>query len=175
MKKYSINIIPGVVVLLILLLNSCGSVKYSLSGASIHPDAKTVSVQYIQNNAPIINAQLSQLLTEELKDKFVSQTSLSLINGNGDLDFEGEITGYETKPMAIQNNDVAALNRLTITIRIKFTNSKDPDSKYDFDKSFSQYQDYESQFDLSQVEGDLVTKIVEQLVEDIFNESVVNW
>ena len=157
------------------LISACSLPKYSLSGASIHPDAKTVSIQYIQNNAPLVNPQLSQELTEALKDKFVSQTNLSLINREGDLEFSGEVINYQTKPMAIQENDIAALNRLTITIRIKFVNKKDPDSKYDFDKTFSRYDDYQSDKDLSQVEGDLIVKIIEELVEDIFNESVVNW
>jgi len=163
-----------VVIIITHLLQSC-NVTYSLSGASIPPEAKTISVQYFQNNAKLINPQLSQELTDALKDKFVSQTSLSLVNGVGDLDFEGEITGYSTKPMAIQNNDVAAVNRLTITVKVKYVNSKDPDSKFDFEKSFSRYEDYDSQNDLSSVEADLTEKIIEQLVQDIFNESVVNW
>ncbi len=162
------------VIIISQLFHSC-QVKYSLSGASIPPEAKTISVQYFQNNAKLINPQLSQQLTDALKDKFVSQTSLSLVNGVGDLHFEGDITGYATKPMAIQNDDVAAVNRLTITIRVKYVNSKDPDSKFDFEKSFSRYEDYDSQNDLSAVEGDLTEKIIEQLVQDIFNESVVNW
>lgn len=162
------------VIIISQLFYSC-EVTYSLSGASIPPEAKTISVQYFQNNAKLINPQLSQQLTDALKDKFVSQTSLNLVNGVGDLHFEGDITGYATKPMAIQNDDVAAVNRLTITIRVKYVNSKDPDSKFDFEKSFSRYEDYDSQNDLSAVEGDLTEKIIEQLVQDIFNESVVNW
>jgi len=164
-----------ITIVIIILIGACSLPKYSLSGASIHPDAKTVSIQYIQNNASLINPQLSQEITEALKDKFVSQTNLKLVNGNGDLDFSGELVSYQTKPMAIQENDVAALNRLTVTIRIKFINVKDTESKYDFDKTFSRYDDYQSNKDLSQVEADLIVKIVEQLVEDIFNESVVNW
>ncbi len=161
-------------VVLLSVFTSC-SIKYSLSGASIPPEAKTVSVQYFENNAKLKNPLLSQQLTDAIKDKFVSQTDLNIVNGYGDLDFEGEIIDYSTKPMAIQGNDVAALNRLTITIRVKYTNSKDPDSKYDFDKTFSRYEDYDSNFDLSQVENELTEKIIEQLVQDIFNESVVNW
>lgn len=155
------------------LFVSCGTVKYSFSGASIPPEAKTVSVQYIANNASIINPQLSQELTDAIKDKFQSQTSLKLINGVGDLDFEGEITGYNVKPVAIQGGDVAAKNRLTITIRMKYANPIDP--KYEFEKSFSRYEDYDSNQDLRSVEDEITEKIIEQLVEDVFNESVVNW
>lgn len=158
-----------------LIMQSCFTVNYSLSGASIPPEAKTVSIDYFNNNAPLVNPLLSQSLTDELKDKFISQTSLKLVSGNGDLHFEGEITGYSTKPMAIKENDIAAENRLTITVRVKYTNSKDPDAQFDFDKSFSRFENYSSSFDLSQVETELTEKIVEQLIEDIFNESVVNW
>ncbi len=178
MKTFSIiqtKILSITILVLTLSFHSCFTVSYSLSGASIPPEAKTVSVNYFQNNAPLINPLLGQTLTDELKDKFVSQTSLRLVNGVGDLHFEGEITGYDTKPMAIKENDVAAENRLTITIRVKYTNSKDPDAKFDFDKSFSRFENYSSTYDLSEVESELVEKIVIQLVEDIFNESVVNW
>jgi hypothetical protein len=176
MKNTPQNNIPVLVLALFLMfgLQQC-KISYTTSGASIPADARTVSVNYFPNNAPLVNPQLSQTLTDALKDKFISQTSLTLVNGVGDLHFEGEITRYETKPMAIQENDVAAENRLTITVRVKYVNSKDPDSKFDFDKTFSRFENYSSTFDLSQVEEELTGKIVDQLVEDIFNESVVNW
>lgn len=122
-----------------------------------------------------MNPALSQEFTDALKDKFVSTTSLKLIIGTGDLNFEGEITDYNTKPIAIQQNDVAAMNRLTITIRVKYTNAKDPLAKYDFDKTFTRYEDYDSSKDLGSVETDLTKKIVDQIVDDVFNQSVVNW
>ncbi len=161
--------------ILMFAFQQCSVVSYGLSGASIHPEAKTISVNYFQNNAPLVNPQLSQKLTDGLKDKFVSQTSLVLVNGIGDLHFTGEITGYATKPMAIKEGDVAAENRLTVTIRVTYVCSKDPEATFDFDKTFSRYQDYSSEKDLNQVETELTEIIVEQLVEDIFNESVVNW
>jgi len=159
----------------LFVMQQCITVKYGMSGASISPEAKTVSVKYFQNNAPLVNPQLSQLLTEELKDKFQSQTNLSLVNGIGDLHFEGEIIDYSTKPMAIKENDIAAENRLTITVRVKYVNSKDPNSTFDFDKTFTRFEDYSSTYDLTQVETELSETIAEQLVQDIFNESVVNW
>jgi len=146
-----------------------------MTGASISPDVKTVSVQYFPNNALLINPALSQQFTDALKDKFVSLTSLKLINGTGDMNFEGEINDYNTKPKAILENDVAAMNRLTISIRVKYTNMKDSDSKYDFDKIFTRFEDYESSKDFGSVEADLTKKIIDQIVEDVFNQSVVNW
>lgn len=160
-------------ILLILAAFSCVHIKYSTSGASIPTAAKTFSVQLFENNASIVNPSLSQLLTDELRNKLESQTSLKPINGFGDLDFTGSITGYEVRPVAIQGDDVAAKNRLTITLKVKYSNALDP--KYEFDKSFSRYEDFDGNSDLSQVEGNLVPLIVEKLVQDIFNESVVNW
>src|SRR6187551_2164284 len=98
---------------------------YSFTGASISPDVKTVSIQLFPNRAPIVQPSLSNAFTEKLKDKFVSETNLSLVKDNGDLNFEGAITDYNTQPTAITGNDNASLNRLTITVSVKFTNTKD--------------------------------------------------
>lgn len=147
-----------------------------MTGASISPDVKSVSVAFFQNRAPIVNPTLSQEFTEKLKDKFISQTSLDMISGDGDLMFEGEITGYDTKPIAITGNnqtDRASLNRLTVTVKVKFVNQKD--EKSNFDQQFVAYEDYNSELGLDAVEGDLIPLIIEKLVEDIFNRSVVNW
>ena len=156
-------------------LNSC-KVNYRLTGASLSAGEKTISVSYFPNRAPIVNPTLSQELTEKLKDKFIAQTSLNMISDDGDLIFEGDIVGYDTKPIAITGNeqtDKAALNRLTITVNVKFTNQKDP--KNSFESKFSAYEDYGSEKGLDAVEGELVPLILEKLIEDIFNRSVVNW
>jgi len=160
---------------LFITLTNC-KVHYGVTGASISPDVKTISVAYFPNRAPIVNPTLSQELTEKLKDKFISQTSLEMIRGDGDLIFEGEIIGYDTKPIAITGNnqtDKASLNRLTITVKVKFVNVKEP--KNNFDSQFTAYEDYSSDKGLDAVEGDLVPLILEKLIEDIFNRSVVNW
>lgn len=157
------------------LFTSC-KVHYGFTGATITPDMKTISVDYFPNRAPIVNPTLSQGLTEKLKDKFISQTSLNMVSADGDLSFEGEITGYETKPIAITGNaqsDKASLNRLTITVKVKFVNQKAP--KNNFDAQFMAYEDYSSDQGLDTVEGDLVPLILEKLIEDIFNRAVVNW
>ncbi|MCX6270157.1 MAG: LptE family protein [Bacteroidetes bacterium] len=119
-------------IVLSLGLTSCGF--YSFTGASIPPEAKTISIQYFPNNAPTIVPTLSQTFTDMLKDKFTNQTSLKLIPRNGDLQLEGEITKYEITPVAIQGNDQAALGRLTITINVRFQNK------------YSEAQNYESSF-----------------------------
>ena len=151
---------------------SC-KVSYSFSGVTIPPEITTCSVQDFPNRAPVVQAQLSQKFADALKDKIQAQTNLNLINGFGDVDFSGEIRNYETRPTAITGNETAALNRLTITVRVKYTNSHDPEQ--DFDTSFSRYEDYDSSKNLAQVEDELITLILEVLIEDVFNRAFVNW
>jgi hypothetical protein len=160
-----------VVLLSFCLLNSCGI--YTFSGASIPAEAKTVSVQYFPNNAQLVNPLLSTSLTNALNDMFVNQTTLQSVAQNGDLALEGEITGYTTSPIAITGNQTAAMNRLTVTVNVRFTNKYD-ESK-NFEQNFSQYQDYPSGQDLSSVQDVLVETIVQDLCQDIFNKAVVNW
>lgn len=165
---------PGVFLLLffsLVLLESCGI--YSFSGASIPPEVKTVSIQYFPNNATLVQPTLSQVFTEKLKDKFLSQTNLSLVAKEGDMQFEGAITDYKIAPMAPQSNDQAALNRLTITVNVKFTNKKN--EKQNFETAFSRFAEYSSEKNLSEVETTLIESISDQLVGDIFNKTVINW
>lgn len=159
------------VLLLGVMLVSCGI--YSFSGASIPAEAKTVSVQYFPNNAQLVNPLLSNTITNALNDMFVNQTTLQSVAQNGDLALEGEIVGYSTSPIAITGNQTAALNRLTVTVNVRFTNKYD-ESK-NFEQTFSQYQDYPSGQDLNSVQGVLVDQIVEDSCQDIFNKAVVNW
>ncbi len=151
---------------------SC-KVSYSFQGASIAPEIESFSVQYFQNRAPVVQAQLSQVFTDALRDRIEGQTRLELVTGFGDVDFSGEISNYETRPTAITGDEVAALNRLTITIKVKYTNSLYPDES--FDTSFSRYEEYPSSQALADVEGELIESIVNQLVNDIFNRAFVNW
>ena len=148
-------------------------ISYSFSGASISPAVKTASIQYFQNRAPLVQPGLSQYITDALIDKCKAQTSLKIVNGMGDVNFEGEIIDYNTRPITVSADARAAMNRFTVTVKVKFTNSVDPDLS--FDKNFSRYEDYDSNLNLSQVESDLVQKIVELVVEDIFNSAFVNW
>jgi hypothetical protein len=154
------------------LFPSC-KIKYSLSGVNIDPLIKTISIQHFPNRAPVVQAQLSQLFTDALIDKVQGQTNLELVSLLGDVDFSGEIRNYETRPVAISGNETAALNRLTISVRVKFTNSINPDESYD--SQFSRYEDYPSSQNLADVEDELIQLIVEQLIEDIFNKAFVNW
>lgn len=146
---------------------------YSFTGASIPVEAKTISIKQFPNFASTVNPQLSQKLYDELQKMFSSQTSLTVISDDGDLQISGEITDYNTRASSISANDNVATNRLTITIKVKFTNRFDP--KADFEQNFSRFKDYNASLDLSSVEQSLVSEIVNELCEDIFNKSVVNW
>ena len=157
---------------LTILIYGC-KISYSFTGASISPDVKTISIQYFQNRASLVQPGLSQNITDALIDKCKSQTNLSLVNGLGDVNFEGEITDYNTRPLTVSADAEAAVNRFTITVKVKFTNATDPELSYE--QSFSRYEDYDSALDLSQVEEDLSGKIIEMIVEDIFNRAFVNW
>lgn len=147
--------------------------KISLSGASTTPEMKTVSVQYFPNNAALVQPTLSQSLTEALKERLIAETNMSLVEQNGDLSFEGAITGYAVSPVAIQQNETAAMNRLSVNIHVKFTNYVN--EKLSFETNFMRYEDYLSTDDLSAVEDQLIKSISDQLVEDIFNKALVNW
>lgn len=153
-------------------LVSCSG-GYSFTGASVPPEAKTISIKQFPNFASTVNPQLSQKLYDELQKMFSSQTTLVVNSDEGDLQLSGEITDYSARASSIGSNDNVATNRLTITIKVSFSNRFD--YKADFEQSFSRYKDYNAALDLSAVESSLVDEIVTELCEDIFNKSVVNW
>ncbi len=146
---------------------------YSFSGASIPEAAKTFSVAYFPNNAPMVSPTLSTMLTESLKDKFSRQTKLQMVEEGGDFAFEGEITGYSSTTASVSSDNYAQLNRLTITVRVEFTNAVEPQNS--FTQSFSQFADYDSQQLLTDIQSELDQQIVDQLVTDIFMAAAANW
>jgi hypothetical protein len=156
-----------------LAQNSC-RMSYSFTGASVSPDVKTISIQYFANNASLVVPTLSRVFTDALKDYFTSQTNLILVDRNGDLNVEGAITGYSVQPVAIQGNETAAMNRLTIAVTVKFTNKKNEKQNFE-NKTFSRYQDYPSSQNLAAMQERLIKEIDDQLIDDIFKQAVVNW
>ncbi len=166
------NNILKIIIAFVLFIGMQSCVSYSFTGASIPPDAKTISIQYFDNHADFVVPTLSESLTLDVKDRFSSQTSLILVGRNGDLQIEGVITDYRTTPQAI-SGDEAALNRLSISIKVKFINLIEPDKNYE--TTFTRYEDYESTYDLADVQDALIMLINKMLVDDIFNKAVVNW
>ncbi len=155
-----------------LIVRSCGI--YSFTGTSIQPDVKTVTINYFEYKALKVNPNLSNDLTEALKDKFRKMTRLEQVDMDGDLEITGAVTGYDIRATAVTAQEVAAQNRLTVSVKISFTNRKYPEDDFP-DKSFSAYADYDSTQSLDAVEASLCEEIIEKLCEDMFNATVANW
>ena len=158
-------------ILLSISFTSCGI--YSFTGASIPTDAKTISVNYFNNKAAIVQPSLSQVFTEKLKDMFLEQTNLSISKNEGDLIFSGFISKYQIRPIAIKANETADKNRLTISVKVTYNNSLD--SENNFEQTFSRYRDYDSTQNISDIENTLIEAITNELAEDVFNKAFVNW
>ena len=162
----------AIILLGALLVASCGI--YSFTGTSIQPDVQTITINYFEYKALKVNPSLSNDLTEAVKDQFRKLTRLSQVDMDGDLEITGEITGYDVRATAVTANEVAAQNRLTVTIKISFENKKYPEDSFE-NKSFSAYEDYDSMQDLGSVEAQLCEEIVKKLVDEIFNATVAQW
>jgi hypothetical protein len=158
------------VFLLSLVTSACGS--YSFSG--IQTDAKTVQVKYFQNTAPLVEPGIERIFTNKLQETIQNQTSLGLTNSKADLIYEGEIIDYRIAPMTSTANYTAAQNRLTITVLVKFTNTKKEEDN--FEKRFSFFKDYEGD---AQLTGSKLTELVDfiyaQIIQDVMNESLAKW
>jgi len=167
------------VFLIAIFLAGCG--VYSFSGANISPDVKTISIEFFYNESGDGPPDLGLQFTEGLKDYFQNNTNLAADNsGNGDLQFSGNIRRFNYAPIAptasdnqnLPNN--AGLQRLTISIAVQYTNTKD--DSFDFDQQFSFYADFDpNTTSISAVESQLIEEILEQIYVDIFNASVANW
>jgi hypothetical protein len=161
----------------IIILESC-KINYSFTGASVDSNLKTISVSSFQNFASLAPPTLSLSMTEAVRNIISSQSSLKMVPRGGDLSLEGKIVGYSTNPLAIQasganGQNSAALTRLTITVQVKFTNTKD--EKQNFDQNFTQFADFSSSSNLAQEETGLIKIIEEKITQDIFNRCFSNW
>lgn len=154
------------------LVQSCGI--YSFTGTSIQPDVKTITINYFEYTAIKVNPSLSNDITEALQEKFLKLTRLEQVDMDGDLEITGTVSGYDVKATAVTASEQAATNRLTVTVKVSFTNRKYPDEDFP-DKSFSAYADFDAMQSLDAVEASLCEDIIEQLCEDIFNATVARW
>jgi len=145
----------------------------SMSGTNIPVDIKTITINYFPNQSNFVAPALSQTFTEAVKDKFLRESPLTLADNGGDWELSGAITKYLSTPIAPTGTETTALNRLTITIKVDFLSRKD--ELQNWSQTFSRYEDYESTKTLSQVEGDLLPKLSEQLADDIYQKLTQNW
>jgi hypothetical protein len=158
---------------LLIIASGC-KVNYSFTGADIPADAKTVSVGDFVSTAPLAGPNVSFQFTNAMSAMLLSQTSLDVVNQMGDLMFEGTIVGYKVTAVAVQSNtETAAKNRLTIRVKVKYTNNIEPDKS--FEREFSQFADFPADDNLNDIEDELMDEINEILVQEIFNASLGSW
>lgn len=158
--------------ILVCGVTSCGI--YSFSGTSIQSDVHTITINYFEYRALQVNPTLSNDLTEALRQRFRQMTSLEQVDQDGDLEIIGEVTGYNVSPSSVTADEVAAQNRLTVTVRVSFMNRKYPEDDFE-GQSFSGYADYDSTQSLDAVQSTLCAEIIDKIVEDIFNATVAQW
>ncbi|MFO7868540.1 MAG: LPS assembly lipoprotein LptE [Bacteroidales bacterium] len=166
MKKISI-----ILIIISALTNSC-SVNYSLSGKSISPEVQTFSVSHIANQSQQTVPTLSNDITEELKNKFRSQAGLQHVNQNGHLEFKGKIVTYDVSYLGVTASQEAAQNKLTISVEIEHTNNIDPTKN--FKKRYTSTREFEASGGDS-VEKSYIPEMIDEIITEIFMDSVANW
>jgi len=154
-----------------LCCTSCGI--YSFSGTSIQPDVESVCINFCEYKALTVNPLLSNQLTEAMKDKFRKLTKLEQVEQDGDLDISWAVTGYAVSTASVTAQETAAQNRLTVSVKVQFSNKKYPED--DFENNFSAYADFDSTQLLDAVQDSLCEEIVEKLIDDIFLACVAQW
>lgn len=159
--------------ILSVIILSC-TISYKFNGASIDYNVtKTISIANFPIRASLVYPPLAAVFNDALQDIYTRQTRLSIVQRNGDLQVEGEITGYSLSPQAVKADAYASQTRLTITVRVKYTDTKNP--KFNIDQTFSAYRDFDSSLMLTQVQDELISEISAELAELIFNATVANW
>lgn len=173
---HSINsYISGAIVLVFcaLCLHGC-TISYKFNGASIdYSKIRSIAISDFPNNAALVYPALSADLSQGIRDIYQRQTRLQVSRKSGDLELEGEITGYALTPMAISADSYSAETKLTITIKVRFTNNVNPEES--FDKTYSAYQTFESSKMLNDVQEELCALMIKELAENIYNDTVARW
>lgn len=155
-----------------LFLTGC-TVNYSFTGADIPAEADTFSIRQFRIVTPMAAPNYDLTLTEALKDLMLAQTRLDLVDKKGDLQYEGTITRYETGNAAVSGDELATLNRLSISVKVKYINTFEREKN--FERTFTRFADYDSNIDFNAVELELIDEINAQLIQDIFDASLGAW
>lgn len=154
-------------------LCSC-TVAFNFTGTGkADTSLETLSVDQFINEAQIVVPYLAQEVTEQLQDRFLNQSRLSLTSGAADVQISGSITRYTMLPVAIQGDDRAAQNRLTIAVKVKFDNNVDPAESWE--QTFNKFIDFDSERDFASEERDLIDEVLEQITQDVFSKSIGKW
>jgi len=156
-----------------LLIVSC-SISYKFNGSSIdYTKTKTISISDFPNTAELVFPPLSQEFSEALRDSYTKQTRLQILKKGGDLHLEGEIVGYQLTPLAISADSYASQTKITMTIKVRFSNNKNPEE--DFEKSYSSFQTFDSSLLLTAVQDALSKQMITDIVDNIYNDTVAKW
>ncbi|MCR4664030.1 MAG: hypothetical protein K5660_01530 [Paludibacteraceae bacterium] len=167
------SVVTGILLAVCLWFASC-SISYRFNGASIdYSKTRSIGISDFPNHAPLVYPALSNDLSEALRDLFARQTRLEILPSGGDMSLEGEITGYTLTPMAVAADSYAAETKLTITIKVRFTNNVNPSES--FEKTYSAYQTFDASRQLTDVQEELCATMVTELTESIFNDTVAKW
>lgn len=160
-------------VALLIVMNSC-AVSYTFNGASIdYTKTKSISIVDFNNVAQLIHPPLAQEFSEKLRDKYTKQTRLKLLKSGGDLHLEGEIVGYDLTPMSIGQDSYSTETKLTVTINVRFTNNQKPED--DFEKKYIAFKSFDSNLMITEVQDELLTTIIEDIADNIYNDTVARW
>ena len=174
MKSYKIIYRTFFLLAFGLVFTAC-SVNYSFNaGALDYSKYKTISITDFPNNAELVNPTLAHNFSEALRDKFTRQTKLSLQKTGGDMHIEGEIVGYQLQAMAISADSYASETKLTLTINVRFSDTKNPENDFE-DKRYSASQLFDSNRMLADVEPELIEILVNEIVDNIYNDTVARW
>ncbi|NCB67240.1 MAG: hypothetical protein EOM47_00140 [Bacteroidia bacterium] len=158
---------------LIFTFSGC-TISYKFNGASIdYTKTRSISIADFPNTAELVHPPLSQEFSEKLRDVYTKQTRLQVLKKGGDMHLEGEITGYQLTPMAISADTYASETKLTITIKVRFTNNKNPNE--DFEKTYSAYQTFDSNLMLNDVQDELLKTMIDEITDNIYNDTVARW
>ena len=134
---------------------------------------KTISIANVPNRAEYVYAPLAVQFNQELKDMFIQQTRLQVVNSGGDLDIDGEITGYNQYNESVDASGYASKVKVTLTVNVRYTNNTNHEE--DFEQQFSAFQTYESTQLLTDVQDQLISVMIDDITEQIFNATVANW
>lgn len=161
------------VVVLAVLTAAC-SVSYKFNGASIdYSKTKTITIADFPNRASYVWGPMAPMFNNQLKDEFANHTKLTQVKRGGDLKIEGEITQYSQRNKSVSADGHSAQTELTMTVNVRFTNNVKHEE--DFERQFTASQSYENTQSLSAVQEELVTQMIEDIVDQIFNATVANW
>ena len=169
--KTHIFIIP---LLLVCLIAAACKVSVSLNGTSINYDEiKSISFDKFPIRSAYVWSPMESMFYNTLVDAYSQKTKLKVLKRNGDLQLAGEITEYSQINKSVSAEGYSAQTQLKVTVNVRFTHTKDRSK--DFEKQFSATAEYDSKLQLQSVQEELVTEILKDIVDQIFNATVADW